>query len=118
MITRKLFLSLALSSYFVCQTVAAQAPQSNKTAAPLDLAKAKQTAEQNCGACHGADGNSVIPVNPSLAGQFPEYLAKQLWNFKAVNGKAPERNNAIMTAIATQLSDAEIKSLAVYFSQQ
>ena len=35
-----------------------------------------------------------------------------------MNGKAPERNNAIMTAIATQLSDAEIKSLAVYFSQQ
>lgn len=114
MITRKLFLSLALSSYFVCQTAAAEAPK----AAPLDLVKAKQTAEQSCGACHGADGNSLIPVNPSLAGQHPEYLYKQLINFKSQNGKPAERNNAIMGAMAAPLSDADAKALAAYFSQQ
>lgn len=115
MIKRKLFLSLALASYFASQTAAAAEAAK---AAPVDLAKAKQIAEQTCAACHGADGNSVIPVNPVLAGQFPEYLNKQLLNFKPQNGKTPERNNPIMTAQVTPLSDADLKSLAVYFSQQ
>jgi len=115
MIKRKLFLSLAATSYFVCQTLAAA---ETAKAAPLDLAKAKQTAEQTCAACHGADGNSVIVANPVLAGQFPEYLTKQLLNFKPLNGKAPERNNPVMTAMAAPLSETDIKALAVYFSQQ
>jgi cytochrome c553 len=117
MIKRKLFLSLALASYFVCQTTTAQTPAAPASAA-LDMAKAKQTAEQTCAACHSADGNSVITANPVLAGQFPEYLNKQLNNFKSQNGNAPERNSPIMTAIATPLSDADAKALAVYFSQQ
>ncbi|MDB5799324.1 MAG: cytochrome c, class [Rhodocyclales bacterium] len=117
MIKRKLSVSLALASFFVCQIASAQAPQAAKSA-PLDLVKAKQTAEQNCAACHGADGNSIITANPVLAGQFSEYLNKQLLNFKGQNGKAPERNSPIMTAIATPLSEADAKALAVYFSQQ
>jgi cytochrome c553 len=115
MIKRKLFVSLAMASYFVCQT--ASAAEAAKTA-PIDLVKAKQIAEQTCAACHSADGNSIIPANPVLAGQFPEYLSKQLQNFKSQNGKAPERNNAVMSAMAAPLSEADAKSLAVYFSQQ
>ncbi|MEC5387345.1 c-type cytochrome [Uliginosibacterium sp. H3] len=115
MIKRKLFLSLALASHFVCQTVTAT---ETAKAAPLDLAKAKQTAEQVCAACHGADGNSIIAINPSLAGQFPEYLTKQLANFKSQNGKPAERNNPVMSGMAAPLSDADMKALAVYFSQQ
>jgi len=114
MIKRKLFLSLALASYVVSQTAIAETPKT----APLDLTKAKQTAEQVCAACHTADGNSVIPANPVLASQFPEYLAKQLQNFKAQNGKAPERNSPVMSAMAAPLSEADTKALAVYFSQQ
>jgi cytochrome c553 len=44
-----------------------------------------------CGACHGADGNSTSPAYPSLAGQHPEYLAKQLTEFRS-----GARKNAIM----------------------
>ena len=51
--------------------------------AKADPAKAQQIASQVCAACHGADGNSSIPVNPNLAAQIPEYTAKQLANFKS-----------------------------------
>jgi cytochrome c553 len=54
--------------------------------AKVDLTKAKEIAEGMCVACHGADGNSPAPANPILAGQIPEYLYKQLSNFKAVDG--------------------------------
>src|SRR5690349_19991380 len=43
-----------------------------------ELAKAQTTANQVCAACHAADGNSIAPANPKIAGQFPEYLHKQL----------------------------------------
>ncbi|MGC3963387.1 MAG: c-type cytochrome [Rhodocyclaceae bacterium] len=112
MIKRMLCLSLTLSATVA---VAQTGPQ---TAAKLDMAKAKQTAEQVCAACHGADGNSVITANPSLAGQHASYIYKQLHNFKGWEGKQPERPNAVMTAMATPLSDDDMKALAAYFSQQ
>lgn len=78
-------------------------------------APAKKTAEQTvnavCAACHGADGNSVITLNPKLAGQHPEYLEKQLTEFKS--GK---RANAVMSGMAAALSAEEMKELAAYFS--
>lgn len=114
MIKRKLFLSLAIASYFVSQTTAAETAK----AVPLDMTKAKQTAEQVCAGCHGADGNSMIAINPSLAGQHPEYLYKQIVNFKSQNGKPAERNNAVMSGMVAALTDADAKGLAAYFSQQ
>lgn len=86
--------------------------------APVDLAKAKQIAEGVCVACHGADGNSPVATNPNLAGQIPEYLHKQLSNFKAADGKPAARNNPIMGGMAATLSEEDMKSLSVYFSQQ
>lgn len=83
-----------------------------------DLAKAKEIAEGVCVACHGADGNSPTPANPIIAGQIPEYLHKQLSNFKAADGKPAVRNNAIMAGMVAALSDEDMKSLSVYFSQQ
>jgi cytochrome c553 len=46
-----------------------------------------------CAACHAADGNSVAPTNPKIAGQFAEYLQKQLGDFKAQQNKKPARDN-------------------------
>lgn len=86
--------------------------------AKIDPAKAKQTAETVCVACHTADGNSVNPMYPKLAGQNQEYLLKQLHNFKSLNGKPAERNNPVMLGMATPLSEDDIKGLAAYFSQQ
>lgn len=81
-----------------------------------DLAKAKQTAEAVCGACHGADGNSQLPANPKLAGQHADYLFKQLQNFKSWDGKAPARENAVMTAMAAGLEESDMRGLAAYFA--
>ena len=83
-----------------------------------DLAKAKQTAETVCVACHGADGNSPTPANPILAAQGSEYLYKQLTEFKASEGKPALRNNAVMAGMTSVLSADDMKGLAVYFSQQ
>ncbi|WP_327037586.1 c-type cytochrome [Methylophilus sp. Leaf416] len=66
-----------------------------------------------CAACHGADGNSVITTNPKLAGQHPEYLVKQLSNFK--DGS---RANAVMSGMASTLSQEDMEGIAKYFSNQ
>ena len=87
------------------------------TAKP-DPAKGKQIATQVCAACHAADGNSVAPANPKLAGQFPEYLYKQLTNFKAHDGNKAERQSPIMAGMVANLSDADMRNVAAYFSEQ
>lgn len=66
-----------------------------------------------CAACHGADGNSVIPDNPKLAGQVPGYIASQMAMFKS-----GERENAIMAAQVANLTDEDMKALDDYFSTQ
>jgi cytochrome c553 len=73
-------------------------------------AKAK---EAGCVACHGADGNSTDPSNPRLAGQWPDYLAKALRDYKS-----GERNNAIMSGFAKALSQKDVENLAAYYAAQ
>ena len=73
---------------------------SEEAHAKADPAKGKVIAETVCAACHGADGNSPASANPNLAGQVPEYIAKQLRNFKSIDGKPALRNNAIMAGMA------------------
>ena len=78
-----------------------------------DMAKG-QTAAMVCAACHGGDGNSAIAINPSLAGQHPQYITKQLLNFKS-----GERNNAVMKGmVATLATDDDMKNVAAYFAAQ
>ena len=91
------------------------------SAAPVhaqDLAKAQNTANQVCASCHAADGNSTAPANPKIAGQFPEYLHKQLADFKAQGGKKPARESAIMMGMVANLSDADMKGLAAFYAGQ
>ena len=86
----------------------------DKAAAPLgDAAKAQPIATSVCAACHGPDGNSPIPTNPNLAGQLPQYLYKQLSDYKS-----SRRKNPIMMGIVASLSDGDMRNLAAYFSQQ
>lgn len=76
-----------------------------------DLAKGQTLSTQVCGACHMADGSRGSPANPIIAGQHPEYLAKQLDEFKS--GK---RNNAIMKGFATTLSPADMRNVAAFYA--
>lgn len=83
-----------------------------------DPAKAQQIVTQVCASCHGADGNSATPANPSLAAQQPEYTLKQLVNFKAQPGKAAERANVVMAGMVASLSADDMSNLAAYFASQ
>ena len=80
-----------------------------------DAGKAKSA---TCAACHGADGNSMVPMYPTLAGQNATYLIKQLTDFKAgaTSGGKKGRNNPIMGGMAMALSTQDMADLAAYFS--
>src|SRR5665647_1007802 len=85
-------------------------------AAPVgkpDLDKAAATVKNVCSACHGNDGNSVAPVNPSIAGMPADYITRQLSHFKDGVRVSP-----IMQGIAAQLSPQDMVALGMYFSQQ
>ena len=110
MIKRFTLLSLAL--------FAASAAQASEATAKGDPAKGQAIASTVCVACHGADGNSPVPVNPKLAGQIPEYLAKQLHNFQGTGGKQPERVNAVMNGMAAALSADDIQNVTAWFGSQ
>lgn len=80
-------------------------------AADIEAGKAKSVV---CQACHGPDGNGIgDPQYPNLAGQYADYIAKALHDYKS--GK---RKNAIMAGFATTLSDEDINNLAAYFASQ
>ena len=83
-----------------------------------DLAKGESIAKQVCAACHNPDGNSAIPANPKLAGQFQEYLHKQLVNFRAQGGKKAERDNAIMAGMTANLSNDDMRNVAAFYAAQ
>ena len=65
----------------------------------------------SCVGCHGADGNSMIPSFPKIAGQYEDYLYQALKSYQ--NG---QRTNAIMSGIANTLNEKQMKKLSKYFS--
>ena len=94
-------------------TPAAAKAEPQRAAQP-DLAKGEATFGGVCVACHGPDANSVIPVNPTLAQQHPEYLIKQLTEFKS-----GVRANPIMMGMASTLAtDADVKNVAYWLASK
>jgi cytochrome c553 len=90
----------------------AQAPAADAKAKP-DLAKGQAISTQVCAACHTADGSRGAPANPIIAGQHPEYLVKQLAEFKS--GK---RKNPIMQGFAAQLSEDDMRNVAAFYASK
>jgi len=76
-------------------------------------AAAGEEKAQVCAACHGEGGNSTIPINPKLAGQYASYLEYALQSYR--DGS---RKNVIMGAQVAALSDEDIADLAAYFAEQ
>ncbi|WP_332775005.1 c-type cytochrome [Polaromonas sp.] len=100
------FLLAALLAASAVSSFAAGEAAPAKVAKP-DLVKGEASFTAVCASCHGADGNSGTPGNPKLSQQHPEYLVKQLQEFKS--GK---RNNAVMKGFASALSDDDMKNIA------
>ena len=104
-----LMLVCLLTAALSAPALAAEAKASVKP----DLAKGQLTSTNVCASCHTADGSRGSPANPILQGQHPEYLAKQLAEFKA--GK---RVNAIMQGMAATLSEADMKNVAAFYASK
>ncbi len=79
-------------------------------AADVNAGKAKSTV---CAACHGANGISVSPEFPKLAGQYYDYLVQAITEYQ--NGG---RKNPIMKGMAANLKPADMEDLAAYFAAQ
>jgi len=76
-------------------------------------AAAGQAKSAICAACHGVDGNSMVPTWPKLAGQHEQYLVRQATLIKAGARMVPE-----MAGITPGLTEQDIEDLSAYFSSQ
>lgn len=105
------FLFAAFTSVLMVGSVFA-ADAAPKAAKP-DLAKGEAIVAGVCAACHAADGNSMTPANPKLAQQHPEYILKQLQEFKS--GK---RANPVMMGFAAQMSPEDMRNVAYFVASK
>lgn len=110
---RFLICACAVAAVSLGQGVAAQ-----PKAPAGDPAKGQQIASTVCAACHSADGNSTVAANPRLAGQSAEYLVKQLTDLAKPAGDKSGRENPVMSAMATTLSEEDRRNVAAWFSSQ
>ena len=104
--------SLSVGLLLAASVAVAAEPAGHVSAKP-DLVKGQTISTNVCVACHASDGSRGSPANPILQGQHPEYLVKQLTEFKA--GK---RVNAIMTGIASALSEDDMKNVAAFYASK
>lgn len=107
----KLIATLFAAAVVAASSSAVLANTSAPAKAKPDLAKGEASFAAVCVACHGVGGNSGIPANPKLAQQHPEYLIKQLQEFKS--GK---RDSAVMKGFATALSDDDMRNIAYWLT--
>lgn len=105
------FARLAVALAVASSIGTAIAAEGAAKAAKPDAAKGQEKATAVCGACHTFDGSRGTPANPILQGQHPEYLVKQLQEFKA--GK---RANAIMQGMAAPLTDEDMRNVAAFYA--
>ena len=104
-----LFTSLLFAAFATSAACAVEGEA--KAAAKPDAAKGQVTSTNVCAACHTNDGSRGSPANPILQGQHPEYLVKQLSEFKS--GK---RANAVMSGMAAILTEADMKNVAAFYA--
>lgn len=77
-----------------------------------DVVARGEELSKTCAACHGADGNETLAGGfPRIAGQYQSYLEHSLGEYRS-----GRRENAIMGAQATNLSDEDITALAAYYA--
>lgn len=104
----------SLAALLIASLVSAGAFAADAPAAPkVDLAKGAQSYAAICVACHAADGNSTVPLQPSLAQQHPEYTHKQLMEFKS-----GVRQDPIMQGFAATLSEEDSRNIAAWLASQ
>lgn len=113
----KLLASMLMAAFLAAPVLpaiaAGETPAAPQANVKLDLTQGAARFAEVCVACHGADGNSTIVANPVLAQQHPEYLVKQLRDFKSGARKDP-----VMQGFAAMLSDQEMQNIAGWLASQ
>jgi len=95
-------------------SAAAVAALAAANAGAADIEAGKKKVQEVCAACHGIDGGQpTTPEYPKLSGQYPDYLAKALRDYKS-----GARKNAIMAGMAAGLTDKDIENVSAYFYTQ
>jgi cytochrome c553 len=84
---------------------------SHTAVATLPEGVQSEEAPQNCVSCHGADGISLLLDAPNLAGETNIYIDTQLKAFKRGS-----RQHDVMSEVAAELSDAEIREVADWYA--
>ncbi|RZI84763.1 MAG: cytochrome c4 [Rubrivivax sp.] len=107
---KRLFSLIALASMALTLSGVAHSSEA-KAAAKPDLAAGEAKVTAVCAACHAADGSRGAPTYPILQGQHPQYLAKQLTEFK--EGK---RKNPVMNGMAAPLSADDIRNISAFYA--
>jgi cytochrome c553 len=79
--------------------------------AAADIEAGKKKAQEVCAACHNMDGISIIADYPKLAGQYQDYMAKALRDYKS-----GVRKNPIMAGMAAGLTQKDIDDVSAYFA--
>lgn len=80
---------------------------------PFGDVEAGKKKAASCTGCHGRNGDSLISINPKLAGQGAKYLFKQMNDFKT-----GERPNALMQSQLAGKSEQDLKDIAAFFAEQ
>lgn len=106
-------LALTLASLLAALILPAAADEYSAKVWAADAAAGATVYASSCVACHGVAGNSLVPAQPILAAQHPEYLVNQMFQFRAKT-----RVNALMLPFMQLLSDADIYNLAAYLGTQ
>jgi cytochrome c553 len=111
----KLFATYVFAALLVVPAVSSFAAEGNAPAAVTkpDLVSGEAKFTALCVACHAADGNAAVPAYPKLSQQHPEYLVKQLREYKS-----GVRKNAIMQGFASQLSDADMVNISFWLAEK
>jgi cytochrome c553 len=95
-------------------TLAVLAALGTGIATAADIEAGKKKVIEVCAACHGQDGATpTVAEYPKLAGQYPDYLAKALRDYKS-----GARKNAIMAGFAQGLTAQDIENISAYFATQ
>jgi cytochrome c553 len=126
---KNLVTSLTIIALFVTGSVLAKSEQTNPLTGRIETnvdnadaikirsstgdATAGRDKSQLCQGCHGEDGNSVEPLAPKLAGQYSDYIVKQVRNYQA-----GVRTHQIMNAMAATLTDEELIDIGNYFASR
>jgi cytochrome c553 len=106
--------SAAAPAASATEAAAPHAPAAPATpAVKADAAAGEAKFGAVCAACHGAGGNSGTPANPRLSQQHPDYIVKQLQEFKS--GKRP---SPVMQGFAAQLTEQDMKNIGAYLGAQ